>query len=69
MHYRVDSLKGPNPLNSSSAKTRFYTLHILPEWIAIVVLLSVNVRKTFGTALFGDWRVEDEMPIVGKDAG
>ena len=56
MHYRIDSLRGPNPLDSSTAKATFYTFHILPEWLAVLVLCSVNVRKTFGTALFGDWR-------------
>jgi len=66
MHYRIDSLRGPNPLDSSTAKATFYTFHILPEWLAVLVLCSVNVRKTFGTALFGDWRWRDETPKEKK---
>jgi len=54
MHYRIDSWRGPSPLDSSSAKAIFYLFHVLPEWLAILVLLSVNVRKTFGTGSFGD---------------
>jgi len=60
MHYRIDSLRGPNSLNSSSAKALFYIFHVLPEWLAIFILFSQNVRKTFGTGLFGDWRGKDE---------
>ncbi|KIM45438.1 hypothetical protein M413DRAFT_442117 [Hebeloma cylindrosporum] len=60
MHYRIDVLRGPDPLNSSSAKALFYIFHVLPEWLAICVLISENVRKTFGTGLFGDWRGKDE---------
>jgi len=63
MHYRIDSWRGPNPLNSPSAKAIFYTFHILPEWLVTVVLLSVNVRKTFGTGAFGDIPWEDAMPF------
>jgi hypothetical protein len=62
MRYRIDSLRGPNPLDSSTAKAMFYIFHILPEWLAMLALFSVNVRKTFGTALFGDWRWRDETP-------
>jgi len=62
MHYRIDSLRGPNPLDSSTAKAMFYIFHVLPEWLAALFLFSVNVRKTFGTALFGDWRWRDETP-------
>jgi hypothetical protein len=60
MHYRIGSLRGPDPLNSSSAKALFYIFHVLPEWLAICILFSENVRKTFGTGLFGDWRGKDE---------
>ena len=62
MHYRIDSLRGPNPLDTSSAKALFYIFHMLPEWLAILILFSVNVRKTFGTALVGDFRWRDETP-------
>ena len=66
MHYKVDSLRGPNSLDSLSAKALFYIFHVLPEWLAILVLFSVNVRKTFGTALFGDFRWRDETPEEKK---
>ena len=52
----------PGTLNSPGAKASFYILHCLPEWLAIVTLLSCNVRKTFGTGLFGDWRGVDDGP-------
>ena len=66
MHHRIDSLRGPNPLDSSSAKGLFYVFHILPEWLAVFVLFSENVRKTFGTGLFGDWKGRDETETEKK---
>jgi len=69
MHYRIDSLRGPNPLDSSTAKAMFYIFHMLPEWLAVLVLFSVNVRKTFGTALCGDIRWRDETPKEKRLAG
>jgi hypothetical protein len=62
MRYKIDSLRGPNPLDSPTAKAMFYIFHILPEWLAVLILFSLNVRKTFGTALCGDWRWRDETP-------
>jgi len=38
----------------------FYIFHALPEGFAACILLSGNVRKTFGTGMFGDWRAKDE---------
>ena len=38
----------------------FYIFHALPEWFAACILLSGNVRKTFGTGMLGDWRMKDE---------
>jgi len=46
-------------LNSSESKATFYILHMAPEWIAVVLLLCINVRETFGTGLIGDWRATD----------
>lgn len=40
-------------LNSDGSKATFYTFHILPELIAIILILSVNVRQMFGTGPFG----------------
>ena len=39
---------GPGSLNSSSSKATFYVFHIAPEWLAVALFLSVNVRKRFG---------------------
>lgn len=61
MHDRIDTLTAPgNPLDKSSAKAIFYILHILPEWIATLILLGYNTRKVFGTGPWGDWRRTDE---------
>ena len=38
----------PGSLNSSGAKALFYVLHILPEWIAGTLLVSVNVKGIYG---------------------
>jgi len=62
MHNRMNALTGFNPLNSSAAKVTFYTLHILPEWVATFILLLADVRKRFGTGPFGDLRWQDETP-------
>jgi len=47
-------------LNRPGEKAAFYIFHILPEWLAAVVLFVNNIRKTFGTGLAGDWRIKDE---------
>jgi len=44
----------PGSLNTPASKTVFYLLHVLPEWIAMVMLLSVNVREVYGTGKKGD---------------
>ncbi|OCH93094.1 hypothetical protein OBBRIDRAFT_790560 [Obba rivulosa] len=44
----------PGSLNSASSKTSFYVLHVLPEWIATLLLVSINVREWYGTGLKGD---------------
>ena len=38
---------GPGSLNSSSSKATFYVFHVAPEWLAVTLLLSVNVRRRF----------------------
>lgn len=60
MRYKVDSLTAPNPLNKGTAKAAFYIFHVLPEWIATLLLVGYNTRKTFGTGFIGDWRNKDE---------
>lgn len=53
----------PGNLNSSGAKACFYIFHVLPEWMLNLILVSVNVRKTLGTGIWGDWRYRDETEI------
>lgn len=60
MKHRVTSLASPDPLNSSGNKAAFYILHALPEWLITVVLVGYNLRKTFGTGPWGDYRWRDE---------
>ena len=40
--------EGPGSLNSHQSKAVFYVFHIAPEWLAIALFLSVNVRRLFG---------------------
>lgn len=60
MWIRVTSLSGPSPLNTPTSKALFYVFHVLPEWLASVILFGDNIRKTFGTGLVGDFRLWDE---------
>jgi hypothetical protein len=60
MWSRTTSLTAPNPLNTPGSKALFYIFHALPEWLASTILLGDNVRETFETGLFGDWRLWDE---------
>ena len=60
MWLKTTSLTAPSPLNSSSSKALFYIFHVLPEWLASLILFGENIRKTFGTGLVGDWRLWDE---------
>jgi len=50
----------PGSQNTPGEKAAFYILHIVPEWISVLVLLSCNVRDVFGTGMFGDTRFRDE---------
>ena len=59
MPTRVTSLT-ESRLNRPGEKAAFYIFHVLPEWLATVVLFVDNIRKTFGTGLAGDWRLKDE---------
>ncbi|TFK20922.1 hypothetical protein FA15DRAFT_673031 [Coprinopsis marcescibilis] len=64
MHNTTTALDStaPGSLNTPGAKAAFYVLHVLPEWLVSAILLGCNVRKTFGTGMFGDWRGHDETP-------
>jgi len=60
MWLNITSLNTPSPLNTPRSKALFYIFHVLPEWLASVILFGYNIRKTFGTGLYGDWRLWDE---------
>jgi hypothetical protein len=60
MGNRTTLLSAPDALNTPRAKAAFYILHVLPEWLASVILFGYNIRKSFGTGLKGDWRSQDE---------
>lgn len=62
MFNRTDALfsTAPAALNSRGSKACFYIFHILPEWLATAVLFAFNIRRTFATGPFGDWRNADE---------
>ncbi|KAJ2912418.1 hypothetical protein MD484_g7995, partial [Candolleomyces efflorescens] len=64
MHHRTPSLEsqGPGSQSSRRAQAAFYVLHVLPEFLTTVTLLSLNVRKVFGTGFWGDWRNSDDTP-------
>jgi len=71
MHFETDALEliAPGSLNSPSSKARFYILHIAPEFISVMIFLSVNLRETFRTGLWGRkppfWIKDDlQIPIV-----
>lgn len=57
----LDSME-PGSQNHVHSKALFYVLHAAPEWLIKALILTVNVRKTFGTGPFGDWRIRDETP-------
>jgi hypothetical protein len=61
---RTDALESmaPDSLNRTHSKVLFYLLHAAPEWLISTLVLTVNMRKTFGTGPFGDFRGVDETP-------
>lgn len=60
MYHTTTSLisMSPSSLNTVTAKATFYIFHMIPEWMAVALLLGFNVREMFGTGAFGDWRGE-----------
>ena len=60
MWITTTSLSAPSPLNTPLSKAAFYIFHVLPEWLASLILFGNNIRKTFGTGLAGDRRLWDE---------
>ena len=60
MRFETTLLSAPSPLNTPSSKAAFYIFHVLPEWLASLIIFGSNIRKTFGTGFFGDKRLWDE---------
>ena len=60
MGFKTTSLSASSPLNTPLSKAAFYVFHVLPEWLASLILFGYNIRKTFGTGCIGDWRIVDE---------
>jgi hypothetical protein len=60
MGLKTTSLTSPSPLDTPRSKATFYIFHVLPEWLASLILFGYNIRETFGTGLLGDWRISDE---------
>ena len=52
----------PGSQNAPRDKAAFYILHAAPEFLAIALLVSQNVRQVFGTGPFGDLRMRDPKP-------
>ncbi|KAF8213561.1 hypothetical protein K438DRAFT_1956934 [Mycena galopus ATCC 62051] len=52
----------PQALNTGSDKAAFYVVHLVPEWIAILLMSVFNVRDICQTGFMGDWRWRDETP-------
>jgi hypothetical protein len=50
----------PSAQNHLSSKIVFYLINVLPEWTAVVLCVSINVRQLFQTGLKGDTRWWDE---------
>ena len=60
MRFETTSLSASSPLNTPRSKADFYIFHVLPEWLASLIIFGNNIRKTFGTGFFGDTRLWDE---------
>lgn len=48
--------------NDLRAKIIFYVIGVLPEWLAVFICFSINVRQVFQTGFDGDSRWWDETP-------
>ena len=60
MWIKTTSLSDPSPLNTLRSKAAFYIFHVLPEWLASLIIFGNNIRKIFGTGFVGDKRLWDE---------
>jgi hypothetical protein len=52
----------PSAQNHLSSKIIFYLINVLPEWTAVFICASINVRQLLQTGLKGDSRWWDETP-------
>ncbi|KAF4621027.1 hypothetical protein D9613_000242 [Agrocybe pediades] len=57
---KTTSLAKLNQLDTLDGKAEFYVFHVLPEWTALCILYTGNIRKTFSTGFAGDWRYTDK---------
>ncbi|KXN90831.1 hypothetical protein AN958_03485 [Leucoagaricus sp. SymC.cos] len=48
--------------NDVKDKALFYIINVMPEWLAVFILLRINVREVFQTGIEGDSRRRDETP-------
>nr|GAT43636.1 predicted protein [Mycena chlorophos] len=48
--------------NTASDKAAFYIIHVLPEWLVVVLLSVFNAREICNLGLKGDFRLKDETP-------
>ncbi|KAF8644646.1 hypothetical protein AX16_008358 [Volvariella volvacea WC 439] len=64
MHNETTSLTSfaPGSQNQTRDKVLFYIFHIFPEWTVEAILWCTNMRQTYQTGYFGDWRWRDETP-------
>ncbi|KAI0369014.1 hypothetical protein BV20DRAFT_980380 [Pilatotrama ljubarskyi] len=64
LHNSTTSLTStaPGSQNTTHAKVLFYIFHIAPEWLSAALLLSVNVRRTYKTGMWGDMNSEKPLP-------
>ncbi|KAI0359573.1 hypothetical protein OH77DRAFT_1038013 [Trametes cingulata] len=64
LHNSTTSLTStaPSSQNTTHSKVLFYVFHIAPEWLSAALLLSVNVRRTYKTGMWGDMNSEKPLP-------
>ncbi|KAJ7655254.1 hypothetical protein DFH06DRAFT_1282296 [Mycena polygramma] len=54
--------KDHQSLNTAGDKAAFYVVHLVPEYIVVVMLCVYNVKEVFQTGNWGDLRWRDETP-------
>ncbi|KAG9019006.1 hypothetical protein FRB90_007386 [Tulasnella sp. 427] len=56
----VPDITNPSSLSSPISKACFYVFHIAPEFLVVVTLSVLDIRKAFNTGIHGDWRWSDK---------